>query len=284
MMKPTALLLLLALAGLAEAAPTQVTALQGPAWLERGAVKKPLYPGSVLQGDDKLLTGDGGRVLLTLPEGSQVKLGAGAQFVVRDANAEDGKSSPFQSSLEVLKGAFRFTTSLLGKGRNRQVQIRVATVTVGVRGTDLWGRSNDEKDLVCLLEGKIAVSHDSGVQAEMNEPLQFFVAPKGQAPGPVGKVDAGQVEKWAQETELQPGQPSLRADGRYRLLLGAPQKQATALALYDQLRGDGYPVRLAAAGRGQYRVELRQLASRDDARQLGQSLAQRYPQMAFAVR
>ena len=32
-------------------------------------------------------------------------------------------------------------------------------MTAGIRGTDLWGSSDAERDLVCLVEGRITVTH-----------------------------------------------------------------------------------------------------------------------------
>ena len=37
------------------------------------------------------------------------------------------------------------------------MSIRVATVTAGIRGTDLWGKSAADRQIVCLIEGRIEV-------------------------------------------------------------------------------------------------------------------------------
>ena len=77
------------------------------------------------------------------------------------------------ASLEVAKGAFRFTTGVFGNPRaERDVNVKFGTITAGVRGTDLWGRSVNSDDLVCLLEGGITVRHDKQ-EFVMNESLQF---------------------------------------------------------------------------------------------------------------
>ena len=45
------------------------------------------------------------------------------------------------ASLDVLSGAFRFTTQALTKFRGeRDVKVRIVKITAGIRGTDLWGK------------------------------------------------------------------------------------------------------------------------------------------------
>jgi hypothetical protein len=60
----------------------------------------------------------------------------------------------FRAALNVLEGAFRFTTDVAAKTRKREVSIRAAQVTAGIRGTDLWGRSRPGNEIVCLIEGE----------------------------------------------------------------------------------------------------------------------------------
>src|SRR5664279_4939853 len=68
--------------------------------------------------------------------------------------------------------------------QQRAINVRIATITAGIRGTDLWGSSDAERDLICLLEGRITVFHPLDQGREMSEALSFYVAPKGAAPDP----------------------------------------------------------------------------------------------------
>jgi hypothetical protein len=126
-----------------------------PAWLERSGTRQPVVPGMVLQERDRIVTGANARILLTLPEGSSVKLGESAQLDLDSLSArQEGGSVFLKSALNVVVGAFRFTTSALNKVNNRRdVSIRLATVTAGIRGTDLWGKQGGDKRLsVCWKE------------------------------------------------------------------------------------------------------------------------------------
>ena len=135
--------LALVLPGLAVAQPAAVVeGVQMPAWVERaeaGGVRKiPVVPGMQLKAGDKLVTGSGSRLQVKLAEGSTVKLGENGSLQLREL---EPSKSLFKAALGVLEGAFRFTTDALAKNRRREVSISVATVTAGIRGTDLWGKS-----------------------------------------------------------------------------------------------------------------------------------------------
>ncbi len=270
-----AVLLALGLGSSALAKPleTFVASVQMPAWLERGGVKRPLAAGTSLDSNDIVSTGTGARLLLQLPEGSTVKLGENAVLRLDTLSNADGQSSPFKAALNVVTGAFRFTTGLLSKPRRREVDIQIATITAGIRGTDIWGKSNNEKDLVCLLEGKIQVKHPQAQPLEMTEPLTFYVADKGQAPKPVSGVPQDKLKEWAAETEIQAGNGAGSHEGRWRVILGRYSKQAEALSLYDQLRDGGYAVKIRTGhGKGKYSVQLTNLASEADAKAAGSHL------------
>src|SRR6185295_3973989 len=120
----------------------------------------------------------------------------------------------FKAALNVLEGAFRFTTDLVAKSRKREVSIRAAQVTAGIRGTDLWGRSRAGNEIVCLIEGAIEVGADGEQAVAMNQPLQFYRRLDSKTQ-PVGIVDSVQLAQWALETEMEVGKGALAFGGRY---------------------------------------------------------------------
>ena len=243
------------------AASPVVEAVQYPAWLERGGVKAPLTPGTQLKAKDRILTGGNARVRMKLPEGSAVKLGENAQFVIE--RAED--RTVFQATLNVLAGAFRFTTDALS-GRKRDVSVKAKSVTAGVRGTDLWGKSTGERDLICLLEGKITVGTEGHPQVTLDTPLDFYQKPRDGAPS-VAKVDPKQLEEWARETELVPGGAGASVGGKWRVVAAVKAKRDDALALNRRLRADGYPSEIVGKG-AEWTVQVRGLSGEAEARGL----------------
>jgi cell division septation protein DedD len=247
----------------ADAAPVRVEAVQYPAWLERGGREVPLTPGVQLQSSDRLRTGANARVQLKLSEGSSVKLGENARFVVERVQDR----GIFRSTMQVVLGAFRFTTGALGIGRKRDIEIKVRTVTAGIRGTDLWGKSTDARDLVCLLEGRISVASEGSPQVTLASPRDFYQRPRDGAPQ-VGKVDAKQIEEWSRETEIQADGPAAGVAGRWRVIASKFVRREDALALRRDLRARGYPAEVNSTGKDVHHVEIGGLAGEPQARAL----------------
>lgn len=267
-----------------EAPAAVVDGVVMPAWLERSGKRQPIAPGMVLQERDRIETGANARILLTLPEGSKIKLGEKAQlgFDTLMAKREGEEGNIFlKSALRVATGAFRFTTNALaGITSRRDVSIRLATVTAGVRGTDLWGKQGGDKEIVCLLEGKIEVARDpvAGQSSEpviLDQPLQFYIAPKDQPALPIDRVPEAKLAEWAVQTEIARDVGGASLDGHWKISFDKQTKFATAIALYEELRKQGYaaqfyPDRLD--GKRIFRVELGNLSSEGDARALALKL------------
>ncbi|MBK7355244.1 SPOR domain-containing protein [Propionivibrio sp.] len=255
-----------------------VESVQMPAWVERKGARQPLEAGEALQSNDRVVTGADAKVLIRLAEGSAVKLGESAELELNALGWRD--SSVFTAALDVVKGAFRFTTGIFSKRRQqREVNVRIATITAGIRGTDLWGSSDSERDLVCLLEGRITVSHAQDKAHELSEALSFYTAPKGKAPNPIGKVDPEQIKRWAAQTEVSSGNGYTRRGGRWMVELAAYDNEKDALDLYDRARAAGYAVQIKprrTKGESQrYAVRIAQVASRTEAAVLAEKLRQR---------
>ncbi len=243
-----------------------VEGVVSPAWVERAGKREPLTVGMRLSDKDRIITGERARVMLRMSEGSAVKLGENATLgldQLTEKKAAD--NSPLVgATLDVVKGAFRFTTGVFGKpSAARDVNVKISTITAGIRGTDVWGRSTDEQDLVCLLEGRISVRH---VKQEfvMNEPLQFFIAPRRGTPKPVGRVPQKQIEEWVRETEITEGQGATRAGGRLRVEVARFADQYQASELQARLRAEGYPAVIDPAPGGRFAVCVMDIANAKD--------------------
>src|SRR5437868_6225840 len=259
---------------LAQVAAT-IAGVRMPAWVDRGGRRLPIIPGLDLRAGDQLVPGAGWRALVKLADGSLVKLGENGQLGFTELNPA---ADLFKAALNVLEGAFRFTTDLVAKSRKREVSIRAAQVTAGIRGTDLWGRSRAGNEIVCLIEGDIEVGAAGEQPVTMNQPLQFYRRIEGKTQ-PVGTVSAEQLKQWAAETELQSGKGVARLGGRYSVILGQADDSNGALGLYDQLRDAGYPAEILPVKQGDkfvYLVRIRHLASRAEANALANQLRGKY--------
>jgi len=253
------------------AAAAMVEGVQMPAWVERGAQRIPLAPGMELKAGDQLSTGAGSRVVVKLSEGSVVKLGENGSLRIAEL---DPAREIFKAALNVLEGAFRFTTGVLAKGRQREVNLRVATVTAGIRGTDLWGRSRAKNEIVCLIEGQAEVGAEGEPAVTLDQPLQFYQRQEGRTQ-PVGFIAKQQLDQWASEVELEAGKGAARRGGRWSVSLARAGDQNDALRVYDELRSAGYPAEIFPTMDGDkraYVVRIRSLPSKAEAQALADRL------------
>jgi hypothetical protein len=147
-------------------------------------------------------------------------------------------------------------------------------VTAGIRGTDLWGRSRDDRQIVCLIEGAIDVGAEGEQAVRMNKPLQFYQRDKGKTQ-PVGMVDPKQLAQWGRETEIEAGNGAARRGGRFIVELATFDSQSAAGSLSRQLQEAGYPAQVAQRKVGDkmsYTVRIRQLPAREEAQTLADRL------------
>lgn len=255
-----------------------VESIVSPAWIERNGMREPLVAGAVLGNKDKVHTGAGARALLRMAEGSAVKLGENAILAVDGLMEKKGNDTGrlVSAALDVARGAFRFTTGVFGKQRSeRDVRIRISTVTAGIRGTDVWGKSESERDIVCLVEGKIAVEH-GGRQFTMQEPLSFFIAPRKEKPQPVAPVSKEQLDQWVEETEIRRGNGAMRRDGRHGVNVVRTRDHGAAEQGRRKLHESGFPAQIETTrdsyGNEEYRVHVVGLADAKDAQALAEKL------------
>lgn len=291
-----AVLLLLIAAPIYAAPNIVVQGIQMPAWLQRAAVTQPLAIGMQLKDGDTLITGANARILLRSADGSAIKLGENATLTVSNLAQRHEDKSLFTALLDVAKGAFRFTTAAIAKLRPRDVSVRVAGATVGIRGTDVWGKvggkmsiaamekamgkrladaDKDAKmdfDVVCLIEGTISVAHGDEAPFVMDQPQTFYVMRKDAPPFPVAGLATEQLAKWAGETEIAAGQGAARSGGRWKVQLLTANSEHEAMAAYDELRAAGYDARIRPLPGGQYQLRITQLPSRAEAQALALKL------------
>lgn len=247
-----------------------------PAWLERSGERNPLQVGMELRSGDRIHTGTDARVLLHLEEGSEVKLGADAHLDLATLHSPPDPAGVFTGVLNVLEGAFRLTTSALGKTRARNITARVSTVTIGIRGTDVWGKSEPTRDFVVLLEGRIDIQRQGEAAQRMETPMTLFMAPKGSPTLPIGAVNPQDLQRWAQETELRDGSGVMRSDGRWSVHLASFRRSGSAQALLNSVHAAGYAGRIQQvniAGSRWTRVSIDGFASRADAESVRARLA-----------
>ena len=251
-----------------------VKGIKMPAWIERAGVRSPVKLGMELQDADVLITGENARLLLESADGSDIKLGQQANLKISGLTKKRDEKSIFKIILDVTQGAFRFTTSSIVKSRERDVTVKIATATIGIRGTDVWGRDdiNNPFGVVCLIEGKISVTGEDKKEFLMDQALSFYKMPKGSAALPVAPVDSEQITKWAAETEIPKDEGSVRKGGKWKINLITLEGQQAVLAAYQEMQTAGYDVKILPLENNQYRLRITSLASKAEAQALALQL------------
>ena len=251
----------------------RVEAVQLSASVLRGGVSTPLAPGMELGSRDQIRTGPQSRVLLKTADGSTVKLGEQGSFFLDNLRMRGDKV--FEAALRVVVGAFRFTTEALeGFRGKREVSITVKTVTAGIRGTDLWGKSSSDSQIVCLIEGRIEVTSPGERPFTLDRPLSFY-ALEGELSRAIATVPPGQFREWAAETETQPGRGVSKRDGKWKITAASAERHNDALRIYEELRKAGYPAEIVpskVADKRVYNVRLSNFETKQDAEFVASSL------------
>jgi hypothetical protein len=274
-------------------APTVVEAVQLPAWVERHGQRRPAQPGIALRGNDKALTASGARMLLRLPDQSQIKLGEATELVIEGMDVSRpgvGRPQTINSELRLVTGVFRYATDVGSKlaGHQRQLNLKLATATVGIRGTDFWSMTDADHDAVCVFDGQVAVLRDARPEINLGKPGAFWVVFTGQPEKPAGQATPDQLAKFIGQADLTPGSGVLVQGGRWRAVLGLMPTAARAAELRGRLATAGYPAEVLAKD-GRYEVRINQFATEQDARTVVQRLAAqggmglREPRVALAA-
>jgi FecR protein/SPOR domain len=262
---------MLALAPAAQALATsaaEVEGLQMPAWLTRDGKRVPLAVGAQVRNGDTITTGEGARVLLRLPEGSAVKLGENARFELNDMlQRRNSNRQLFSATLGVTQGAFRFTTPSEDKSQSaRKIDVKFPTITASITGTDIWGKSSANQDLVALIEGKMNVTRKGEQPVTITQARTVYIAPPD-APRTLQTITVAQLNGFAQETEMQAGAGVAGRGGNWKIYAASTPNKDEALAIYERVLDAGYSAAIqptVSGGKQVFNVRIVGLMSEAD--------------------
>jgi len=169
--------------------------------VQRDGKEHSLVVGETLQKGDAIKTGQDSRVWIRFHDGSVIKLGEQAHLVLDQLIPSSKQQGWLEATFSLATGIFRFTAHT--DQPKRAVEVRVGnSLTLGIRGTDFFAKADQDKDLVCLVTGKLE-TRVSEIKTMLTQPRQFLIVPKGQAPLPVAFIPDKWFEEWVKDTELQ---------------------------------------------------------------------------------
>lgn len=243
--------------------------LQPPAWIEREGARTAVKTGLDLYSGDRINTGAGGRLQLTLEDGSVLKLGQNTELVLGELRASESNGGTLRATFHVTQGTFRYTAETLGRFGQRDITVTLGkgVLTAGLRGTDLWGKADAAGAALYLLEGAIEVAAADDARVTLDQPLQF-VTGSGTTLASVKKASKRSVSALTAQTEPLAARGAIVADGRYSLALSSEHDLARARLQVEKLWKAGYPAEVFEVplnGKTWYRVVIRGFATAADA-------------------
>jgi hypothetical protein len=271
------LLVQLLLAPVASAAEAMVHGIQAPAWVQSTDRTVVARPGLVLRPGDTLRTGAGGRFELDLADGSRFQVGEMANIGFESlAMAQDEQGEFLDSLINVAKGAFRFTTRLLGGERRRSLRIRTGSATIGIRGTDVWGIvAEDGRAMMVLLEGSVTVDMPNE-QMSVSTPMMAMLIQGEQHQEQMATVE--QMIPLAAQTDMRADSAMMMMEGQWAIVLTSVRDISAAQGMALTLARAGYPanIRTVELDSGTYhRVTVESLMDSTQAQMMADEIEER---------
>jgi hypothetical protein len=119
-----------------DAAAGTVQRTEGFVRLAGSGNERTAAAGTVIREGDRLITTPNSDAVVKLADGAVIAVRANSELVFAQQrfNVRDPKDS--SSVMELVRGALRQVTGLIGKTQPSNVRVQTATATIGVRGTD----------------------------------------------------------------------------------------------------------------------------------------------------
>lgn len=134
----------------------------GPVSVRAGGMASAVVRGTVVHEGDVVETGPGGRAQLRMVDGAMIDLEPGSTLRLAEYQLAD-QPKDHRSLLELVRGGLRTLTGVIGQQNQSGYELRVRTVTIGVRGTEYRTElQGDEQVLLDVLQGRVALCNPSG--------------------------------------------------------------------------------------------------------------------------
>jgi hypothetical protein len=145
------------------------------------ATKAPLYRLDPVVRNARLETVPQGALEVTFTDGSRLTLGS-ASTVVVDEYVYGGAQGTGAQTLKMTRGVFRFVSGSMPKD---QVKLKTPTVTIGIRGTVVKVKTDDDGvGTIFFEQGTGNVDNGKGQVVEMGEGDMVKVGPDGAVGAP----------------------------------------------------------------------------------------------------
>ena len=117
--------------------------------------------GTVVHEGDVVETGPGGRAQLRMVDGAMIDLEPGSTLRLAEYQLA-AQPANHRSLLELVRGGLRTLTGVIGQQNQPGYELRVRTVTIGVRGTEYRTELQGEQVVLDVLQGRVALCNPAG--------------------------------------------------------------------------------------------------------------------------
>ncbi len=112
--------------------------------------------------NDVIETGLSARAFILLIDDTELTLGENAQLTIDEYIFDEEDTAANKGRYSVLRGAFLYTSGLIAKKENPDVEINTPYGAIGIRGTSFWGGDIDGEYGVLVTEGRVSVQTERG--------------------------------------------------------------------------------------------------------------------------
>lgn len=112
--------------------------------------------------NDLVETGAGGRAFILLMDETELTLGENTQLTIDEYVFDEENTANNKGRYSILRGAFLYTSGLIAKKDNPDVQVKTPYGSIGIRGTAFWGGDIDGEYGILVTAGRVSVQTERG--------------------------------------------------------------------------------------------------------------------------
>jgi hypothetical protein len=159
----------------------EVTALRGDVKITRGIALYQAHKALKIEEKDTFFTSKNGSMQITFKDNTVVTLGKNTVFKVDEYLYSEKNKEKNSAKFKFRKGFFKSITGRIGKLAPKKFAIKTKNSTIGVRGTEITGSSNNTVENIVCTHGEIVVKSGSNNKeyiAVANEHVKIKLDPR----------------------------------------------------------------------------------------------------------
>ncbi len=171
---------------------------------------------------DTFETSEKAKLLLVLVDGTELVLGGNGKLTVDEYVYTPEAEKDNKARYSILRGAFLYTSGLMGKTKAPDVLVETGYGTIGIRGTQFWGGEIDDAYGVLVNDGEIQFTTDVG-RVLLNKGMGVMFKDKKDPPGAIRRWKETKVKRALAMVTLKNADKMPAKVNAYKALQAAPK-------------------------------------------------------------